>query len=75
MIVLVVLVAATLVFRLAGRLGVRALGTWKDAARWGLAAMLLLTARWSFRNLLLVTGPQLLFAKALARDFELPKNY
>ena len=44
MIVLVVLVAATLMFRLAGRLGVRALGTWKDAARWGLAAMLLLTA-------------------------------
>jgi hypothetical protein len=26
-----------------------------------------------FRNLLLVTGRQLLFATALARDFELPK--
>jgi hypothetical protein len=29
--------------------------------------------KWCFRNLLLVTGSQLLFAKALAPDFELSR--
>lgn len=41
---LIVLVAATLIFRLLGRLGVRVLHTWRDAARFGLAVMLLFTA-------------------------------
>ena len=41
---LVVLLAVTVIARLAGRLGVRTLRTWKAAARVGLAAMFCFTA-------------------------------
>lgn len=41
---LIVLVAGTLLFRLAGRLGLRALESWRDAARAALAIMFLFTA-------------------------------
>ena len=41
---LVVLLAVTLIARLAGRLGVKTLGKWKAAARVGLAAMFCFTA-------------------------------
>lgn len=44
MIVMVVLVGATLLARLAGLLGVEALDGWRAAARVGLSAMLCLTA-------------------------------
>jgi uncharacterized membrane protein len=51
MIVLAVLVISTLIFRLIGQFGVRHLSTWKDAARSGLATMLLLTASAHFTEM------------------------
>jgi uncharacterized membrane protein len=44
MLVLGVLLLAWTVFRLAGRLGVTALNSWRASARWALAVMLLFTA-------------------------------
>jgi uncharacterized membrane protein len=50
MIPVFVLAIGTLLFRLAGRLGVRHLSTWRDAARWGIAVMLLFTASAHFTD-------------------------
>jgi uncharacterized membrane protein len=44
MIVILLLLGSTLLFRAAGALGVAALATWQDSTRWGLAAMLLFAA-------------------------------
>lgn len=51
MIVVFVLALATGVFRALGALGVEALASWQDSARWGLAAMLLLTASAHFTRM------------------------
>jgi len=50
MIPVLVLGIGTLLFRLAGRLGVRHLSTWREAARWGIAVMLLFTASAHFTD-------------------------
>jgi len=50
MIPVLVLGIGTLLFRLAGRLGVRQLSTWREAARWGIAVMLLFTASAHFTD-------------------------
>ena len=50
MIPVFVLVIATLLFRLAGRLGVSRLATWRDAARVGMTVMLLFTASAHFTD-------------------------
>jgi uncharacterized membrane protein len=44
MIVILLLVGSTLLFRAAGALGIAALATWQDSGRWGLALMLLFAA-------------------------------
>ena len=46
-----VLFGATPVFRGLGALGVAALATWQDTARWGLAAMLVFTASAHFTRM------------------------
>ena len=50
MTVLAVLVAAWLVFRIIGLLGVRALNSWRDSGRWALAVMLLFAATAHFKE-------------------------
>ena len=51
MIVVVILVVSTLLFRGLGALGIEAMGSWQDAARWGLSAMLLVTASAHFNKM------------------------
>ncbi len=51
MIVVFVLVVSTLLFRVAGALGVGALADWQSAARWGLSVMLLLTVSAHFNRM------------------------
>jgi uncharacterized membrane protein len=51
MAVVVVLFVSTLLFRALGALGVEALGSWHDAARWGLSVMLLVTASAHFNRM------------------------
>ena len=51
MAVVAVLFASTLLFRTVGALGVDALASWQDAARWGLSVMLLVTASAHFNRM------------------------
>jgi uncharacterized membrane protein len=51
MIVVAVLFVSTLLFRGAGALGIEALASWQDAARWGLSVMLLFTASAHFNRM------------------------
>jgi uncharacterized membrane protein len=51
MIVVLLLVVATAVFRGLGALGVEALASWQDAARWGLALVLAFTASAHFTRM------------------------
>jgi uncharacterized membrane protein len=51
MIVVVILLVSTLLFRGLGALGVEALASWQDAARWGLSVMLLVTASAHFNKM------------------------
>jgi len=51
MIVVVILLVSTLLFRGLGAVGVEALASWQDAARWGLSVMLLVTASAHFNRM------------------------
>lgn len=51
MIVVVILLVSTLLFRGLGAVGVEALASWQDAARWGLSVMLLVTASAHFNKM------------------------
>lgn len=48
---LLVLIASTLLFRLAGAAGVKALARWRDATRFGLAVMFVFTGSTHFSDL------------------------
>ena len=51
MLVVAVLFGSTLLFRALGALGIEAFASWLDAARWGLSAMLVLTASAHFTRM------------------------
>jgi len=51
MAVVLILSVSTLIFRALGALGVEALASWRDAARWGLAVMLFFTASAHFHKM------------------------
>ena len=51
MLVVAVLFGSTLLFRALGALGIEAFASWLDAARWGLSAMLALTASAHFTRM------------------------
>jgi uncharacterized membrane protein len=51
MVVVLILCVSTLLFRALGALGIEALASWPDAARWGLAVMLFFTAAAHFNRM------------------------